>query len=257
MLMSLGMQLTLTAANIVAGKYIYTRDLQSLDLCRPSQPPGQYLSAVNPSPLRWPAWCWVLELHPDQAFASYLAHGLREGFRIGFNYEKSCSPIYRNMISAMENLAVVREYIEEECQLGCLVPVETLTTASVQLSLFGMIPKPGQPGRWHLIVNLSSPEGASMNDGSDSQLSSLHYASVDDALNIAVKELLPVVIAAILWGPCWAGLHIRCFSDNTAVVFAINRRVGQRPSSHALASVFIFCGSALQFEDLCLAYRGC
>lgn len=208
--MSLGVQLTLTAANIVAGKYIYTRDLQSLDLCRPSQSPGRYLSAANPSPLRWPAWCRVLELHPDQAFASYLAQGLQEGFRIGFNYEKSCSPAWRNMISARENPAVVREYIVEECQLGRLVPVpiETLTTASVQLSPFGVIPKRGQPGRWRLIVNLSSPEGASVNDGIDSLLTSLHYASVDDAVS---------TIQALGAGTMMAKLDLKAAYRNVSV----------------------------------------
>ena len=86
------------AANIVAGKYTYTSDLLALDLFHPLHPQGHYLSADNPSPLRWPAWCRVLELHPDQDFASYLAHGLREGFHIGFNYAKTCSVLQAGRI---------------------------------------------------------------------------------------------------------------------------------------------------------------
>ena len=90
------------------------------------------------------------------------------------------------MISATENPSVVGEYIEEERLLGRLVPVptEALATTSVQLSPFRVIPKRGQPGRWRLIVNLSAPKGYSVNDGIDPQLTSLHYASVDDAVSV-------------------------------------------------------------------------
>ena len=44
-----------------------------------------------------------------------------------------------------------------------------------------MIPKKNQPGKWRLIVDLSSPQGSSVNDYIDQQLSSLTYVSVDDA----------------------------------------------------------------------------
>jgi hypothetical protein len=37
-------------------------------------------------------------------------------------------------------------------------------------------------------------------------------------LDIAAKELVPVVVAAALWGPAWSGMHIQFHSDNMAVV---------------------------------------
>ena len=40
-----------------------------------------------------------------------------------------------------------------------------------------------------------------------------HWASVD----IAVKELVPVVLAAVLWGPSWTGQHTLFHIDNMAV----------------------------------------
>ena len=49
-----------------------------------------------------------------------------------------------------------------------------------QISPFGVIPKPHQPGKWHLILDLSSPEGASVNDSICKGLCSLCYLSVDD-----------------------------------------------------------------------------
>ena len=40
---------------------------------------------------------------------------------------------------------------------------------------------------------------------------------------IAAKELVPVVIAAVLWGPHWAGRHVWFHSDNEAVVTIIGQ----------------------------------
>ena len=46
-------------------------------------------------------------------------------------------------------------------------------------SSFGVIPKKGQPGKWRLIVDLSSPWGASVNDGISPDEFTLHYITVD------------------------------------------------------------------------------
>ncbi len=40
--------------------------------------------------------------------------------------------------------------------------------------------------------------------------------------HIAVKEMLPIVMAATVWGKFWQGLSIRFNSDNTAVVALLN-----------------------------------
>ena len=39
------------------------------------------------TPLRLEAWARALAAHPDQAFARYILDGLREGFRIGFQWD--------------------------------------------------------------------------------------------------------------------------------------------------------------------------
>ena len=46
------------------------------------------------------------------------------------------------------------------------------------MSPFGVIPKK-EPGKWRLIVDLSFPEGASVNDGVKKNLCSLEYVTVD------------------------------------------------------------------------------
>ena len=48
------------------------------------------------------------------------------------------------------------------------------------LQPLGVIPKKGKPGRWRLILDLSAPEGVSVNDGIPKDLCGLGYMSVDD-----------------------------------------------------------------------------
>ena len=50
----------------------------------------------------------------------------------------------------------------------------------IHTSRFGVIPK-GQTGKWRLIVDMSSPEGHSINDGIPESLCSLSYVGVKDA----------------------------------------------------------------------------
>ena len=76
----------------------------------------------------------------------------------------------------------IRVYLAEECAKGrVLGPFPMGTMHGAHISRFGLIPKKS-PGEWRLIVDLSSPEGFSVNDGVYSHLCSLNYVSVDDAL---------------------------------------------------------------------------
>ena len=79
------------------------------------------------------------------------------------------------MGSAIEHPEVVREYLAKECAEGrVLGPLPMQAVRGVQVSRFGVIPK-GKTGKWRLIVDLSSPDGASVNDGIDPDLCSLTY----------------------------------------------------------------------------------
>ena len=51
------------------------------------------------------------------------------------------------------------------------------------MSLAGLIPK-SEPNQWRLIVDLSYPHCHSINDGISSELASVSYASVDDAVQL-------------------------------------------------------------------------
>ena len=48
----------------------------------------------------------------------------------------------------------------------------------VHTNPIGIIPKPHQPGKFHLIVDLSAPNGHSVNDSIPSDICSIQYASV-------------------------------------------------------------------------------
>ena len=82
-----------------------------------------------------------------------------------------------NMRSALENPYPVDEYLAEELQAGRIVgPLNPNQLVGAQVSRFGVIPKTGQPNKWRLIVDLSSPREHSVNDGIVKNLCSLKYA---------------------------------------------------------------------------------
>ena len=62
--------------------------------------------------------------------------------------------------------------------------VGPVASKGIHTSPIGLIPKVRQPGRWWMIVDLSCPPGSSENDGIDPSLSSIHYASVNNAVKL-------------------------------------------------------------------------
>ena len=125
-----------------------------------------------------------LQAHPDQAYASYIEAGLRDGFRIGFAYGSlPLKPRHRNHPSCLEKPSTVKDRITSELLAGRLLgPITSEVLPLVHVSPVGLVPKPHQQGKFRLIVDLSSPAGRSVNDGISSDLCSLRYASVDDAV---------------------------------------------------------------------------
>ena len=92
--------------------------------------------------------------HPDREFVEYLLQGIREGFRIGFNYQECvCKPAAGNMKSASENPGVVEEYLANEREAGRLLgPMAQKETEGVQISPLV------RPGRrfLHRMISLST-----------------------------------------------------------------------------------------------------
>jgi hypothetical protein len=61
-------------------------------------------------------------------------------------------------------------------------PLDTPPFNRLHISPFGVIPKQHQPGKWRLILDLSSPHGHRVNDGIPKDPFSLRYIAVDDAI---------------------------------------------------------------------------
>ena len=103
--------------------------------------------------------------YPDQAAAAYVLNGLRDGFQVGFetlsvslwSSSSTCAP----PLITRRHRCLPREW--SFMWAGCRsFPLTTFYRFAYQP--FGVVPKNNQPGKWHLILDLSSPDGHSVND---------------------------------------------------------------------------------------------
>ena len=91
------------------------------------------------------------------------------------------------MASTRQDSNLVSSYLDEERSLGRVIgPLDIEVFPIVQCSPMGLVPK-GSSGKWRLIVDLSSPEGSSVNDSIDPTLCSLEYVTVDVVAKMAVQ----------------------------------------------------------------------
>ena len=77
---------------------------------------------------------------------------------------------------------MVTENLRKEMARGVLLSPfkRSRSVLDIVVSRFGVIPKGGEVGRWRLIVDLSHPEGQSVNDGISTDWCSLKYVRVED-----------------------------------------------------------------------------
>ena len=171
------------------GRYPYTQQLERLaskqQVLQPSLP--EHITDIV-TPVRIAFWRENLKHHPDQQFAHFILSGLENGFPIGFDASSRLKIASGNLTSAEAHPGVVSAYIQDELlhgQLGHVGPLEAAKQLNIQLNPLGAIPKKGKPGKWRLIMDLSSPKGLSVNDGISKEDCSFHYASVD----LAVEQI--------------------------------------------------------------------
>ena len=99
------------------------------------------------------------------------------GFRRDHKYKRASG----NMRSAIANPKPVADFIQADVQAGRVIsPLQHIR--EVHVSRFRVIPKQGQPGKWRLIIDLSSEHGFSVNDGIAPELCSIRYAMVDSVV---------------------------------------------------------------------------
>jgi len=69
-----------------------------------------------------------------------------------------------------------------------------------------------------------------------------------EEVNIATKELIPIVMAAAMWGKAWGGLVVCCRCDNDAVVAVVNRRTSRDQDLMHLLRCLSFFEAAFSFR---------
>ena len=123
--------------------------------------------------------------HPDQSFVTYVLDGLQNGFRVGFNPASvSFKSASQNMPSASLQPSVIDDYLYTELAKGRVAgPFSSPPLPHLHISRFGVIPKKHQPGKWRLILDLSSPGGHSVNDGIRKDPFTVQYMKVDDIID--------------------------------------------------------------------------
>ena len=67
----------------------------------------------------------------------------------------------------------------------------------------------------------------------------LQWDDQSQHFQIAIKELVPIMVALFLWGPKWRGHIVMARCDNKAVVFVLNKRYSKDPHlAHMLRTLF-------------------
>ena len=147
-----------------------------------------------------PGWEEGLASYPDKAFASFILRGISSGFRIGVPGSFMGKHAKRNLQSAREHKGIVQDYLDRVERLGRIQRLSADDEAllpTLQISPFGVIPKRNRPGKWRLIIDLSSPHGHSINDTISKDLSSISYTSLNNAATF-IQHLDPGCLLAKL-----------------------------------------------------------
>ena len=81
---------------------------------------------------------------------------------------------------------IISEYLQWEVQLGRMCKHE-VKSPKIHLSPLGAIPKKHKLGKWRLIVELSFPDGASINGGISAEWSSVLYVPIDHLSSVVIS----------------------------------------------------------------------
>ena len=148
------------------------------------------------TPFHLKQWEIGLVGHVDRDFVACLCEGIRDRFRVGFGYRKNvCKSLAGIIKSVKKHRDVVQVYVDEERQAGHVLQCfDRDQFLMVQVSSFGEIPK-SEPGNWRVILDLSSPEGFSVNHDFDKDLCSWSYLSEDEVAESVVELERGVLLA--------------------------------------------------------------
>lgn len=166
--------------NVIEKKYIYLPEL----LCMEEQAgqvetPPLLKGIFSPLSEKLQDWEALLQNQPNDRPRKFVLTGLEKGFHIGYELGHCHKASTHNQLLCTEHPEVVQAYIDKECTSGRLRgPFPRSAIPDLHVSLFGVIPKKAS-GKWRLIVDLSIPHEASVNDGISREFAFLSYVSVD------------------------------------------------------------------------------
>ena len=157
-------------------------------VCKPSSVQGAQLPAgvlEIQTPLKWSEWNWHLWGQQNRVWVDCLLRGITNGVRVGFHGRKVWSAV-KNLPSASEKPEVIRDYIGKKLKKGNISgPWLREILPQLITNRFGVIPKSN--GKWRFIIDLSYPDGGSVNEGIDKSLTGMVYSSVVDVAQVLLQ----------------------------------------------------------------------
>ena len=117
------------------------------------------------------------------SIVNILISGFSRGFPLHFQGEIH-QLLPKNLTSALDNPEIVDMKLGKELAAHRLAgPFSSPPFDSFRVSPLGLVPKK-TPGDFRLIHHLSFPKGSSVNDGISPEHTSVHYATVSDAIRL-------------------------------------------------------------------------
>ena len=127
----------------------------------------------------------LLADHPNRFLVDYMIDGLKNGFDIGFKGEAMATHP-KNLKSASQNKEAIQQAIDKEVQRGHTAgPFPEPPFPITHCSPIGSAPK--KDGSVRLIMDLSQPHGASINDFISKDQFSCEYSHFDEATDLINK----------------------------------------------------------------------
>ena len=140
----------------------------------------------GPTPVRPDKLAFYLQGYNNRIF-DFLIKGFLHGFSIQY-FGSVVAMCFPNLKSTLANPASVNDKLSKELTAGRIVgPFDVPPFEPSRISPLGIVPKKW-PGELRLIHHLSYPAGSSINDGIPSEVATVRYATIDDAIHL-VKSL--------------------------------------------------------------------
>ena len=129
----------------------------------------------------------------------FVLAGLQHGFHVGFSSSLNCFDQQRGTCPQPRYNPQLLTHIcgtsSKEDRLKGSQRVPPLV--NLHVSRFGVIPKKYQPGKWRLILDLSSPKGATFKDGIPKDTCSVQYLTVNSVIDGIITSGRGTVMAKI------------------------------------------------------------